>query len=160
MATVTPDSTEQIRELEELWAAPAVAPPVVVALAPDRRRRMRLPALPLVPGAPLAAGWLVFFSSALLFEPPPEPGMTWAPWMMAISVAQIVLLLAAAGLGPMSGALGFCAAAIAGPLGIALAVSCRATEHHLGNWWLVELGATAALTGLATVGLGQRLRGE
>jgi hypothetical protein len=39
-----------------------------------------------------------------------------------------------------------------------VAISCRATEHHLGNWWLAELGATAALTGLAALGLVQRLR--
>ena len=30
----------------------------------------------------------------------------------------------------------------------------------MGNWWLAELGAAIALTGLAAVGLGQRLRGQ
>ena len=50
------------------------------------------------------------------------------------------------------------AATLAGPLGIVLAVNCRAAEHHLGNWWLAELGAALALAGLAAVGLAQRLR--
>jgi hypothetical protein len=75
-------------------------------------------------------------------------------------LVEIALLLAAAGIGPVLAQAGFAAAAFAGPLGMLLAVECRAAEHHLGNWWLAELGATAALTGLAAVGLAQRLRRE
>jgi uncharacterized membrane protein AbrB (regulator of aidB expression) len=73
-------------------------------------------------------------------------------------VVEILLLLGAAAVGPVFAKLGFAGAALAGPLGILLAVNCRAAEHHLGNWWLVELGAAIALTGLAAAGLAQRLR--
>ena len=84
--------------------------------------------------------------------------MTWPVWATAVSLAQLGLLLGAAAVGPMFSRIGFAAATLAGPLGIALAVNCRASEHHLGNWWLVELAAAVALTGLAAVGLAQRLR--
>ena len=113
MPTTTRDRTEELRALEELWAAPAAGE----LQAPSRR-------FPLVPGALVAGGWATFFFVALTFQPAP----------------------------------GFAAATLAGPLGIALAVNCRASEHHLGNWWLVELAAAVALTGLAAVGLAQRLR--
>jgi hypothetical protein len=147
MPTTTRDRTDELRGLEELWAAPAFGE----ARAQPRR-------LPLVPGALVAAGWLTFFVVALAFQPAPEPGMTWPAWVTAVSIVQITLLLGAAAMGPLVARLGFAAAALAGPLGIALAVYCRAAEHHLGNWWLAELGASIALTGLAAAGLVQRLR--
>ena len=97
-----------------------------------------------MPGALVAGGWLTFFAVAIAFQPAPEPGMTWPVWVTAVSVVQIMLLLGAAAVGPAFAKLGFAGAALAGPLGIALAVNCRAAEHHLGNWWLVELGAAIA----------------
>ena len=106
----------------------------------------------------LAGGWLAFYAIAIAFQPDPEPGMTSATWAVTTSVIVMLLLLAAAALGPAFAKAGFGLAALAGPLGIALAVNCRAAEHHMGNWWLMELGATVALTGLAAVGLAQRLR--
>lgn len=147
MPTTTRDRTDELRTLEELWAAPAFGE----ANAPRRR-------FPQVPGALLAGGWLTFFVVAAVFQPAPEHGMTWPVWATTVSVVQIVLLLGAAAIGPLFSKLGFAAAGLAGPLAIALAVSCRASEHHLGNWWLLELGAAIALTGLAVVGLAQRLR--
>jgi hypothetical protein len=147
MLPTTRDRTNDLRALEELWAAPAYGE------AGARPRR-----LPLVPGVLVAGGWLTFFAVAIAFQPAPEPGMTWPAWVTAVSVAQIMLLLGAAAVGPAFAKLGFAGAALAGPLGIALAVNCRAAEHHLGNWWLVELGAAIALTALAAGGLAQRLR--
>ena len=147
MLPTTRDRTEDLRALEELWAAPAYGE------AEARPRR-----LPLVPGMLVAAGWLTFFAVAVAFQPAPEPGMTWPAWVTAVSVVEILLLLGAAAVGPVFAKLGFAGAALAGPLGILLAVNCRAAEHHLGNWWLVELGAAIALTGLAVGGLAQRLR--
>ena len=79
--------------------------------------------------------------------------MTWPVWATAVSVVQIMLLLGAAAIGPLFSRLGFAGAALAGPLGIALAVNCRAAEHHLGNWWLVELGARSLSRGLRSSGL-------
>lgn len=147
MPTTTPDRTDELRGLEELWEAPAFG---------EAQTHARL--LPLVPGSLVAAGWLTFFVVAVAFQPAPEPGMTWAPWVTAVSIVQITLLLGAAAIGPLFSRLGFAAVTLAGPLGIALAVNCRAAEHHLGNWWLLELGAAIALTGLAAAGLVQRLR--
>ena len=147
MLPTTRDRTDDLRALEELWAAPAYGE------SEARPRR-----LPLVPGMLLAAGWLTFFTVAIAFQPAPEPGMTWPAWVTAVSVVEILLLLGAAAVGPAFAKLGFAGAALAGPLGILLAVHCRAAEHHLGNWWLVELGAAIALTGLAVGGLAQRLR--
>jgi len=149
MPTTTRDRTDELTALEELWATPTVAEPVV---ATARRRT-----LPLVPGALLAGAWVTFFAVVLTFQPAPEPGMTWPLWASAVSLAQMFLLLGATAIGSLFPRLGFTAAALAGPLGIVLAVNCRAAEHHLGNWWLVELGAAIALTGLAAVGLAQRL---
>jgi hypothetical protein len=147
MLPTTRDRTNDLRALEELWAAPAYGE------AKARPRR-----LPLVPGALVAGGWLTFFAVAIAFQPAPEPGMTWPAWVTAVSVVEILLLLGAAAVGPVFAKVGFAGAALAGPLGILLAVNCRAAEHHLGNWWLVELGAAIALTGLAAGGLAQRLR--
>jgi hypothetical protein len=150
MPTTTRDRLDEIRALEELWDAPAAAEPRVSKL--ERWN------LPLVPGRLLAAGWVAFFTLALLFEPAAEPGATIPSWAVAVFLVHISLLLGAAGIGPVLAQAGFGAAALAGPLGMLLAVECRAAEHHLGNWWFAELGATAALTGLAAVGLAQRLR--
>lgn len=152
MPTTTRDRVDEIHALEELWAAPAAGEPH----APEAPRRT----LPVVPGQVVAAGWVAFFTLALLFEPAAEPGASIPAWAVAVFLLEVALLLAAAGIGPLFAQAGFAAAALAGPLGILLAVECRAAAHHLGNWWLAELGAAAALTGLAAVGLAQRLRGE
>lgn len=151
MPTTTRDSIDEIQALEELWAAPAADEPKPT---PATRRR-----LPPVPAGLVAAGWIAFFV-ATSFAPPPEPGMAWATWAIAVELVMIGLLLGAASLGAIFGRMGFAGATLAGLLLIPLAVNCRAAEHHLGNWWLAELGAAIALTGLAAVGLGQRLRGQ
>jgi len=147
MLPTTRDRTDDLRALEELWAAPAFGEPEA------HRRR-----LPLVPGALVAGGWLTFYVVAIAFQPAPEPGMTPQAWATALSTVVLMLLLGAAAIGPLYSKIGFAGAALAGPLGIVLAVNCRAAEHHLGNWWLAELGAATALTGLAAAGLAQRLR--
>lgn len=150
MPTTTRDRVDEIRALEELWAAPAAAEPLVP--------KARGWSLPSVPGQLVAAGWVAFFTLALLFEPAAEPGAVIPAWAIGVFLAQLALLLGGGWIGLASDRVGFAAAALAGPLGMAIAVECRAAAHHLGNWWLAELGATAALTGLAAVGLVQRLR--
>jgi len=151
MPTTTRDRIDEIQALEELWAAPAAAEP--------KPTSTRGRSLPLVPGGLVAGGWIAFFV-ATSFAPPPEPGMSWATWAIAVELVMIGLLLGAAGVGALFGKMGFGAATLAGLLLVPLAVNCRAAEHHLGNWWLAELGAAIALAGLAAVGLGQRLRGQ
>ena len=152
MPTTTRDRIDEIQALEELWAAPAAEEPKPT---PTRLRR-----LPLVPGGLVAAGWVAFFV-ATSFAPPPEPGMAWATWAIAVELVMTRTRKAEHDfLGALFGRMGFAGATLAGLLLIPLAVNCRAAEHHLGNWWLAELGAAIALTGLAAVGLGQRLRGQ
>lgn len=154
MATTTRDRTDDIRALEELWAAPAAGEPELV---PRQGRRL---AVPQVPGTLLAGAWIAFFLVVFSLQPDPEPGMTYPAWVVGFSYGIFGLLFAAAAFGPLVSRIGFALAGAAGPLLIALAVNCRASEHHLGNWWLAELGAAIALTGLAAVGLAQRLRGQ
>jgi hypothetical protein len=155
MPTTTRDRVDEIRALEALWAAPAAGELV----APPHAKAPRW-SVPSVPGQLVAAGWVAFFTLALLFEPAAEPGAVIPAWAIGVFLAQLALLLGGGWLGLASDRVGFAAATLAGPLGMAIAVECRAAAHHLGNWWIAELGATAALTGIAAVGLAQRLRRE
>ncbi|HWM13964.1 MAG TPA: hypothetical protein VNO56_05750 [Gaiellaceae bacterium] len=156
MLTTTRDRVDEIRALEELWAAPAAPEP---GLRPGRQWVSRVRAHPA--GIYLLYGWIAYLATVWVFQPDPEPGMVWPAWMLAASAATYLLLVGAGALACfLLPASGYGLAVVAGGLGMALAVGCRAAEHHLGNWWLAELGATAALTGLAAVGLAQRLRRE
>jgi peptidoglycan/LPS O-acetylase OafA/YrhL len=147
MVPTTRERTDELQALEELWAAPALG-----------EKPVRRALLPRVPGALLAGSWLAFYAVVLAFQPEPEHGMTTPVWATTVSTVMLLMLLGAVAIGPVVSKVGFGLAALAGPLGIVLAVNCRASGHHLGNWWLAELGATVALTGLATAGLAQRLR--
>ena len=147
MVPTTRERTDELQALEELWAAPALGE------KPERRAR-----LPRVPGALMVGSWLVFYFAVLPFEPEPAPGMSNPAWGTALVVTMIVTLLAAAAVGPAFSKVGFGLAAAGGVLLSAIAVACNATDHHMGSWWLAELTAAAVLTGLAAVGLAQRLR--
>ena len=141
----------ELRELEALWTAPA-------ALEPLRVRPSLLDRLPIVPGWLLAGGWAVFFLVVIGFEPASEPQMAIPLWADLVFASMLTLLFTAAFAGRQLPRLGFGAATVAGALGIAIAVACQASGHHLGNWWLFELGATGALFGAAGTGLVDRLR--
>ena len=150
--TTTRDSVDELCALEELWAAPPVPEP-----RPEPVRRRVAELLPYPPGVLLLWGWIAYLVAVALFQPAPEPGMVWPMWMEVASAAMLLTVLAAGALAFLP-ALGYGVAGIAGGLGMALSVGCRAAEHHLGNWWLAELGATTALTGIAVFGLAQALR--
>jgi len=148
--TRTIDRVEAVDDLERLWAAPAVPEPSLVR---GRRRRF-----PTVPGRAVGGGWIAFFLGVRLFEPAPTHEAATPLWGEVV-VASFVLALAVGALvGPLFVRFGFAAATIGGSLGMVVAIACRATGHHMGAWWLVELGVAAALTGLAGAGLAQRLR--
>jgi hypothetical protein len=147
MLPTTRDRTEDLRALEELWAAPAYGE------TEARPRR-----LPLVPGALLVGAWLAFFFVMLPFEPSPEPGMSNPMWGDALVASLLFVLLGAGAIGPVLSKAGFALAGIGGLLLVVIAVACRATTHHMGSWWLAELAAAAVLTAIAAVGLAQRLR--
>jgi hypothetical protein len=151
MPTTTRDRIDEIQALEELWAAPAVEPKPI----PQRRR-----AFPLVPGAVLAGAWFAFWFVMLPYEPEPAAGMTNPLWGDVVAWSLLVAVLAAGALGPVLPKAGFALAGIGGLLLVVVAVGCRLTTHHMGNWWLAELAAALVLTGLAAVGLRERLRGE
>jgi hypothetical protein len=150
----TKDRVDEIRELEELWAAPE-APEPAAAVRASRTR-----GLPQVPGGLMAAGWVVFVVGVMLFEPAPDPHAATPLWGHLLVAGWALVLLAAAAAGPALPRLGFAAATVAGALGMVISVACRTTGHHTSSWWLVELGMTAALTALAVAGLAGRLRRE
>jgi hypothetical protein len=152
MPTTTRDRSDEIQALEELWAAPAAAEPQP---KPEQRRDF-----PLVPGAVLAGAWLAFWFVMVPYEPEPAAGMTNPLWGDIVAWSLLVAVLAAAALGPVLPKAGFALAGIGGLLLVVIAVGCRMTTHHMGNWWLAELAAAVVLTGLAAVGLRERLRGE
>jgi len=144
---------DEIRALEELWAAP----PEAGEIGPGVGRRV-VSWLEGHLGMLIAAGWLAFLASTY-FQPVPDPEST-TPFWSDVVIAGLLLALGVAGITGLlrSRRLGLAAATIAGGFGIALAIGCRATEHHLGAWWLYELGATAALTSLAALGLARSKR--
>lgn len=135
----TQEAVAQVDELEELWhlesAPPAARRPVLGAFA-DRL------------GWFLAAGWILFIVS-VFFEPAPDPNAVVPPWGEVL-ILSFWLGLAAAGILALAraGRGAYLAATIAGGLGIVLAITCRTSEHHLGSWWIYEMGATGALTAL------------
>jgi len=142
---------QDLLELEQLWEAPA-------ALEPLSARPSLLDRIPFVPWWLVAGGWALFFLVAFALQPAPTPGMSSPLWADIASAALLLLLVGGAMIGTGLSRIGWSSAVGAGALGIALAVECHASAHHLGNWWLFELGATAALTGAAATGLLDRLR--
>jgi hypothetical protein len=153
----TRDRAQEIRELEELWAASPAAvaepAPAAVKVAPSYR-------LPQVPGWMVATGWLVFLICAFVFEPASNPNAAEPLWVQYAILGLFGSLVTAAFTGIGAPRSGFAAATVAGACGMALSYACAATGHHLGPWWLVELGATGALTALSAAGLAARLRGK
>lgn len=143
---LTDDRADELRRLEELWATPAEAP----AAAPSVPGRDWLGTLL---GPTLALGWLAFIVS-VFFEPTSEPGAATPLWGEYL-ILTFWLSLGAAGIMAAArvGRGAYAAATIAGGLGIGLAIACRTTAHHLGSWWIYELGATAALTAFGALGL-------
>jgi hypothetical protein len=141
----------QLRELERLWEAPA-------ALEPLRVRASLLDRVPFVPWWFVAGGWVTFFLVSLMLQPSPAPDMAAPLWADVASASLLLLLAGGAMLGREWARVGWTSAVAAGCIGLALAVECHASAHHLGNWWLFELGAAGVLTGAAGAGLVDRLR--
>ena len=146
----TRDRTDELGELERLWEAPAVHEPL-----PQRhpiKRRPRIEAIYLI------WGWVAWLFAGVVLSPAAEPHAATPLWVDAATVGMFLLLAGAWLLGLVLPRLGFAAVTGAGGVGMALSVACRTTEHHLGSWWMVELGVAALLTGLAAAGLAERLR--
>jgi hypothetical protein len=135
----------EVDELEALWRAPAAAPPRRAAGHLYRSLWWML-----------IAGW----PAALLFliAAAPESNAPAPLWADALAGIFFFALLAAPFLGHLGGGLGVIAATVAGGIGIALGVACRATEHHVGSWWMVETGMFATLTAVGLACLAARRR--
>jgi hypothetical protein len=137
---------ELVLELEQLWRRPASEP----ASEPRRSRLYPLALRALVFGWP---AFLIFISLAI---PPGNEALTPA-WVDAASVGLILALVGAGALAFLPWiALGL--TGLAGGLGIAVGIACRATEHHLGSWWLVETAGFSALAALSVACLALRAR--
>jgi hypothetical protein len=137
---------ELVRELEQLWRRPVAEPPS----APRQSRVYPVALRALVFGWP---AFLIFISLAI---PPGNEALT-PTWVDAASVGLILALVGAGALAFFPWiALGL--SGLAGGLGIAVGIACRATEHHLGSWWLVETAGFSALAALSVACLALRAR--
>ena len=149
MATVEQERTEaQIEELERLWAAPAA-----------RKRPSRLGrALEYLPRG-IGLAWVVFVVAVLALEPASNSAAT-VPLWAEVTLVAFWLALLSAGLLAVVGLSGpaLVGSAVAGFVGIVLGYACGATEHHLGAWWMVEIGVCGALGLLSLAALSARRR--
>jgi hypothetical protein len=156
---LTRERTVEVEELEALWvASPSDSDEAPATAERISRLRTLLSASSRINGGWIALGWLIFILGVMIFEPSPSPDATIPLWGTLALAGNFVALVAAGLAGPASPRLGFGAATLAGAFGVAISIGCRTTGHHPGSWWLVELGATVALTGLAAAGLARRLR--
>ena len=101
----------------------------------------------------LGIAWTAGVGSLLMFSPVPTNADAREPaWAIVAGVAFLATLaLMAVGL-IRKHRWAFGASAAAGLLGMMLAYACMDSGHHLGAWWLIELGTFGALTALSIPG--------
>jgi peptidoglycan/LPS O-acetylase OafA/YrhL len=137
-----PPEAAGVRELEELWLAPAVEP---------ARHARRDDVYPWLRRA-VVAGWAIFLVAVIALAPAGDPSAAVPIWAELTLTAFWGSLVCAAMLGWLGrGGAALATSAAAGAFGVVVGYACRATEHHTGGWWLVEAGACA---GLALLSLG------
>jgi O-antigen/teichoic acid export membrane protein len=96
----------------------------------------------------LGLAWVVAISSLILFQPATSP----APQPLWATILVYTFLV---GLGAIAVGIAkrhrwvFGVSGATGVLGMGLGYACLATDHHLGAWWMVEMGTFAALTVLS-----------
>jgi hypothetical protein len=105
----------------------------------------------------LVWGWPAFILFIAMFEPS-STGIPHPTWVVAGSIAILVGLPILGFAGAMFPSVGLSGASVLGGLGVAIGISCRATAHHLGPWWIVETTGFAALTALGAACLIARHR--
>lgn len=98
----------------------------------------------------LAVSWAAAITALIMFEPVPSNANAPEPaWATIAAFAFLGALgLMAVGLAKQY-RWAFMVSGGAGVLGMFLAWACLATGHHLGAWWMIELGAFGALTALS-----------
>jgi len=143
----TSREAEELQALERLWHEPSLEPrpETLRRSSAARRGGSRLVGT-------LVRSWLFVLAAAFLMAPASNPEVSSPLWTNVVFGLCLAALLAAVVLAVKyrRGAALVCSAFAAG-CGVALGISCRATEHHLGSWWLVE---TVAFAGLLALSLG------
>lgn len=144
MATIEHERAARLDELEALWRLPAAAPPMESTPRWARVLAGRLLKL-----------WLGFLGAIFVFQlAGPEPqGSTPLVADLALPGWAVLAVVGFRLLDRGRTVLSFSCAALAGAHGIAVGIACRAAEHHLGSFWLVETVGFAALTALALGGV-------
>jgi hypothetical protein len=151
------DTAEEIRRLEELWAAPSApdhdrgrSAGVLVAQATRKPVDGALAHL----GWTLAGVWLVFVGSLLAAAPASQESYTPPLWVDVVVTAFWLALVAAAlaGIARLART-GYAASLAAAGACLGLAIACTVTDHHTGGWWAYELGGALALGALSALGL-------
>lgn len=116
-----------------------------------RLRAYRLPYRPLV--LALRAGWIAFVVTVFAFEPSANPHAHVPLWGEILVAAFWLLLVSSALVGLRAARAGVALSGFAAGVGLLVAFECRTTGHHLGSFWLVEFGASAALLALSAATL-------
>jgi hypothetical protein len=101
----------------------------------------------------LVWGWPAFIVFAGAFAPD-SSGVARPSWVYAASAILLLGLPVAGFVGAAFPTAGFLASGALAGVGMAMGISCRATAHHLGSWWIVETAGFAALGVLSLVCLG------
>lgn len=151
-AQASPAADALGRELERLWEVLSARPlpPRRPAVAWERRGTYE----PLL--AALVWGWPTFLVALLLFTPAPQAGAITPVWVDLASVAILLGLPATGFMARVLPRASLVVSGLLGGLGIAVGIACRATEHHLGAWWLVETTGFAVLAALSVACLALR----
>jgi hypothetical protein len=98
----------------------------------------------------ISLAWIGSISGLLIFQPVPTNAEAAEPaWATVVGIAFLATLGAMAiGLGRRQ-RWAYTVSGGAGVLGMLLAYACLASGHHLGVWWMIELGVFAGLTALS-----------
>lgn len=133
---------------ERLWEAPPYRPALARATAA---------LAPWLPRA-LALAWLATMVVLLGFEP--TPSEVTPPLWADLVVTVFFLALATSAFAALTrhGRVALWASLGAASVGLLLGWACRATAHHIGSWWLVEVGIFAGLLALTAASLAARRR--
>ena len=142
-----------VAELEELWTSSPAVPPAPAG-EPVRRRIDVYRRLPRA----LVLGWAAFFVAIFVLAPAADPAVATPAWVDAASVAILLGIGGAALTAGFAPGFALACSALAAGLGVPVGIACRATEHHIGSWWIVETGAFAALAVASIACLAARRR--
>ena len=156
-ATPTEERASDIAELERLWEAPSASEPATSGLARAHEHLVRAA----TDRGTLTLAWIVAVVVLGAAPVPAEEADAPLVWWDALYFVGVVLAVVGAGALlsrfvrlPHS----WSSSVVAGAFGIVLGIGCRASSHHLGNWWLAETAAFAAVTAVSVAGAYRRRR--